>query len=478
MLSRPAATLPGLVTRFQEPPLLSRRAGSMTTYTAAYRLAEGRVDYMWPGKTWTRDFRSSRRVPTPTTTADSNTDHRDASSAAGASSDVAGRAVLAPPVSARPGEDTAVLDAVSLAQALVRFPSLNPPGDEAACADYVARLLHGLGFDVQRYEFAADRPSLVARVGPRGGPKPLAFTGHLDVVPTGAAPWRHPPFEAVIEDGKLYGRGACDMKSGVAAFVAAAARMLDAAKPLRRGLVLVVTAGEETGCEGAFDLARRGVLGETELLIVAEPTGNRPVVAHKGSLRLAVSASGRTAHSSMPEEGDNAISRLISWIARLEAHRFERRHPLLGGTTAVVTTVVGGRNINSVPDAARFTVDIRTLPDDDHGALVDTLRLLFGPEARLETVTDFRGFSTDPAHPALAPLFRILRNRAGCDPAPLGAPYFTDASALVGGFGDAPAVVIGPGDPAQCHKTDEHCPVAQIEAAVDIYTALMAGVCF
>jgi succinyl-diaminopimelate desuccinylase len=186
------------------------------------------------------------------------------------------------------------IDAVELARKLVAFPSANPPGEEKACADFVAQLLEEHGFAVARYEFAPGRPSLIARAGGTENLKPLCFTGHLDVVPVGNAPWRHPPFAAVIADGKLHGRGSADMKSGVAAFITAACALLARGAPLRRGLTLVITAGEETGCEGAFDLARRGVLGEAELLIVAEPTSNRPIAAHKGSFRVAVTARGRS----------------------------------------------------------------------------------------------------------------------------------------------------------------------------------------
>ena len=269
-------------------------------------------------------------------------------------------------------------DAVRLAQKLIQFPSLYPPGNEKACAEFVAHHLESMGFPVETYEFAPGRPSLVARLGGSFGGEPLAFTGHLDVLPVGAAQWHFPPFDAVLDEGALHGRGSCDMKSGIAAFITAAARLQAEGAVLRRGLIFVITAGEETGCEGAFDQAKRRILGEAELLIVAEPTSNQPVIAHQGSLRDVVTARGRTAHSAMPHEGENAISKVVGWITCIEAHRFEKIHPLLGRTTAVTTTIVGGQNVNSVPDTASFTVDFRTLPDDDHAALLNLLRDLFG----------------------------------------------------------------------------------------------------
>ncbi|MDB5591877.1 M20 family metallopeptidase [Enterovirga sp.] len=367
-------------------------------------------------------------------------------------------------------------DPVALAQRLVRIPSVNPPGDEAPCADAVAQVLAEFGCVVERYEFAPGRPSLVARLRGTTDQKPLCFTGHVDVVPAGTAPWRYGPFDGVIADGMLHGRGSCDMKSGIAAFLTAAADLAGRA-PLRRGLTFVITSGEETGCQGAFDLARRGVLGPAALLVVAEPTSNQPVLAHKGSLRVAVTARGRTAHSAMPEEGENAISKAVDWIGRVQKLRFEASHPLLGRATAAVTTVTGGHAANAVPDLARFTVDFRTLPEDDHPSRLRELRALLGDEAEIEILTDFGGFATPPDSPAIRPLLDLLTGRLGRPPALLGAAYFTDASALVPGFGDVPTVVIGPGASAQCHKTDEQCAVAEIQAAKEIYGELIRRVC-
>ena len=310
-----------------------------------------------------------------------------------------------------------MIDSVGLAQDLVRFPSLNPPGEEQACIDHLARLLAGGGFETETYAFAPGRPSLVAKRHGAGPEKPLCFTGHVDVVPLGAEAWSVAPFGGEIRDGKLFGRGASDMKAGVAAFVAAALNACEAGPRLRRGMTLVITAGEETGCEGAFHLGRLGVLGPAALLVVAEPSSNGLIIAHKGSLRLAVSAYGRTAHSSMPHLGDNAIDKAAAWIQRLSSHRFHGLdHPLLGPITAAVTTIAGGLNINSVPDSARFTIDLRTLPHRPHHDLLAEVRALLGSEAKIVTLTDFPGFATDADDEALVTLIEILTERTGAAP--------------------------------------------------------------
>jgi succinyl-diaminopimelate desuccinylase len=369
------------------------------------------------------------------------------------------------------------LNALDLSKQLIRFRSINPPGEEKECSEFIARLLTEHGFDVASYEFAKDRPTLVARIPGTAGGKPLCFTGHIDVVPLGSNEWQFPPFEGVVQDGRLYGRGISDMKAGVAAFIVAACNLIEVGHSFHRGITFVITAGEETGCEGAFHVGRERVLGPAELLIVAEPTSNAPIFAHKGSLRVVVTARGRTAHSSMPHEGENAISKVAEWIRRIEGHDFGDRHPLLDSATACVTTIRGGENINSVPDFAEFTADLRTLPGQKHDELIAKLSRLFGPEAEIRVVTSFPGFATELDNPSAAPLLSLLQERTGAPAKPAGAPYFTDASALVPAFDGVATVIIGPGEAAQCHKTDEYCLVDRIEEAQAIYRDLMLRMC-
>jgi succinyl-diaminopimelate desuccinylase len=360
---------------------------------------------------------------------------------------------------------------VELTQELVRMGTVNPTSPEAPATEHVARLLEEGGFAVSRHAFAPGRTSLVARHG-RGARAPLCFAGHIDTVPLGAAPWTRDPFGGEIAGGKLYGRGASDMKSGVAAFVCAA---LDVARADPEAeLVLVVVAGEETGCEGSGHLARTaGALGRAGALVVAEPTGNRPLVGHKGALWLEVRVRGVTAHGSMPERGVNAIYRAARAIARLEGFRFEvPPDPLLGSPTLNVGTIRGGLNVNSVPDEAVFTVDVRTtpaLPNDDARA---ALSAVLGPEAELGTLVDVGSLRADPANPWVREVFEVAAAHLDAAPEPESAPYFTDASMLTPAFGGVPTVILGPGELALAHQTDEWCLVSRVEAAAEIYREL------
>ena len=280
------------------------------------------------------------------------------------------------------------LSALELTQALVRFDTINPPGNERLCAEHLGSILNDAGFAVSYHEFAETRTSLVARIGGDADAKPLCFTGHIDTVPLGAAPWSVDPFAADIADGKLYGRGTSDMKSGVAAFVVAAIRL---ARELETGpgMVLIITAGEETGCEGAYHLAGLGnVLGDAGAIVVAEPSSNLPFIGHKGALWLKAVANGLTAHGSMPELGVNAIYKAARTISQLEDFDFNvARHPVLGKPTLNVGTVHGGMNINSVPDRAEVGIDIRTLPDQDHGDLCAHLSSYLGDDIAVEPLS-------------------------------------------------------------------------------------------
>jgi succinyl-diaminopimelate desuccinylase len=366
---------------------------------------------------------------------------------------------------------------LSVAQDLIRIPSVNPPGDEADCINHLAGLLERTGLSVERYEFAPNRPSLIARLSGTSNDPPLCFTGHVDVVPLGLQPWSQRPFGGDIVDGRLYGRGSSDMKAGIAAFVEAA--RVSSSNRLRRGITLVITSGEETGCQGAFDLARRGVLGSASLLIVAEPSLNELILAHKGSLRLAVTAKGKTAHSSMPHLGDNAIYKAAKWISRLEQLEIAKsKHPLLDSTTLCTTTIHGGLNINSVPDAVTFTIDLRSIPGHTHAELLEAVRNALTSEAEIETVMDVPGFSTSQEDPAVQPVIAAYQKTFGRSPVPRGAPYFTDASALTPAFKNVPTVVLGPGDMQQAHQTDEYCLVKSIDETLEIYGQLIRDVCY
>lgn len=368
-------------------------------------------------------------------------------------------------------------DAVQLTKELVRMNTINPPGREEPCARHLGAQLEGAGFQTKYYSFGEGRVSLIATIGSSGSKFPLCFTGHIDTVPLGAAPWRMDPFAGDTDAGMLYGRGTSDMKCGVAAFTIAALGM---AKHLAStcGVSLVITAGEETGCEGAFHLYRDGVLGNAGAVVVAEPTSNYPFVGHKGALWLKARTRGVTAHGSMPEKGVNAIYKAAHAVSRLEQFRFSNpSHALMGQATLNVGTFHGGLNINSVPDQAEIGVDIRSVPTVDHKELISLLAAQLGSEVELETLLDLKAVYTEPRNPWIQSVFEVMTPILGEAPAPRVATYFTDAAALNRAYSDPPTVILGPGEPQMAHQTDEYCVLERVENSVAGYEEIIRRWC-
>jgi len=373
---------------------------------------------------------------------------------------------------------TTRLDPRALTRELLAFNTINPPGMERACAHHLGARLERAGFRVAYHEFAAGRTSLVAQIGGGATKPPICFTGHIDTVPLGAAPWSRDAFAGETDGDRLYGRGATDMKSGIAAFVAAA---LELAPSLERtaGLVLVITAGEEVGCEGARFLADHQLLDRAGAIVVAEPTANYPYVGHKGLAWFEIETRGVTAHGSMPEVGDNAIVKMAHVIRDLEAFRFPvEAHAAMGRPTLNVGTIRGGLNTNSVPDEARITVDTRTVPGIDHAHLCRSLEELLAPRgARVRKIVDTPALYTEPAHEWVQEVFDACTPFLGARPTPRTITFSTDGSDLKRGFGGPPAVVLGPGEPQLAHQTDEWCSMGRIDQSVDLFRTLMRRWC-
>ncbi|MDJ0811043.1 MAG: M20 family metallopeptidase [Desulfobacterales bacterium] len=363
------------------------------------------------------------------------------------------------------------MDLIELTRTLIRFETVNPPGEEEDCARFLGRMLEAGGFHVSYHALAPGRISVVAHSPVPGGDQgATVFSGHLDTVPFGSAAWRHAPTAAHMADGKIFGRGASDMKSGVAAMVLAAL-----AEGARAPVTLILSAGEETGCEGARSLAAQGRLqGPVRALVIGEPTANQPLIGHKGALWLEMEARGRAAHGSQPELGDNAICKAIEAVQRLLAFRLEAySHPLLGSPTINVGTIQGGNNINSVPDRAVVGLDIRTVPGIGHETLRAALQDHCGDGVRLRILADMEGFASDVEDPWIQNIFRLVRPFVDQTPEPRGAAYFTDAAALTAAYGNPPTVILGPGEPSQAHQTDEYVYTRRVRDALAIYRSML-----
>lgn len=370
-------------------------------------------------------------------------------------------------------------DLLYLTRKLLSFNTINPPGREHDCAKYVGRLLEYAGFKVNYYQFAPGRTSLVARIKGKNNTPPLCLAGHLDTVPLGAVPWRKDPLNGEIDGDKIYGRGSSDMKGGISAIITAALGLSNKIKDGSAGLTLVIVAGEETGCQGSSHLAGLGdVLGKAGAVVVGEPTSNYPFIGNKATLWIEAVTTGVTAHGSTPELGINAIHKAAEVVTKLRNFDFNvPAHPLLGKATLNIGTISGGLNFNSVPDKTSIGIDIRTIPGLTNSEILKKLQSHLGREVQLKRVMDVAEMISDPQDDWIQEVFRIMERLLKKRPRPRALKGFTDASILTPAFGNPPTIILGPGEPAMAHRTDEFCYISKIEEAVDVYMEIIKTWC-
>jgi len=361
-------------------------------------------------------------------------------------------------------------DVITLTQKLLSFDTVNPPGNEEELAKYVGRLLESHSFLVSYYEYEKDRLHLLAEKGVDGDGAPLVLSGHFDTVPLGEKPWRMDPYAGEIEGDRIYGRGSSDMKGGLAAMTVAAIESTRISTPAG-GIRLIFSSGEEMGCHGINQLVSSGKdLGKARAVIVGEPTSNHPAIAHKGAIYIKATTQGKTAHSSMPELGDNAIYKAAKAIMKVEDFDLQSdADPLLGLPTINVGKMQGGMNINSVPDHAEFSIDIRTTPRSSHPKLLDGLKRELGEEIDLETLVDLHPVSNSESDPFVQRVYEICGVGEAGSPELKSLPYLTDGSVLQAYYGGVPTLILGPGEPDMAHQTDEYCSLRKLEESVDIY---------
>jgi succinyl-diaminopimelate desuccinylase len=366
------------------------------------------------------------------------------------------------------------LDLISLTRKLLSFDTVNPPGNEKPVALIAGKLLEENGFYVRYIPFETDRLQVIAEKGCNDTNSPVVFTGHFDTVPLGAKAWSVDPFAGEVKGDRLFGRGASDMKGGLAAMIIAAISAFKEGNPVG-GIRLIFTAGEEQGCHGAESLLVNNVdLGQARGIIVGEPTSNVPAIGHKGGLYLNLTATGITAHSSMPHLGENAIYKIARAILKAEKFDFGvEADPLLGMPTINVGKVSGGMNINSVPDRAGFTIDARTTTKVDHQILLKQLQQKLGNEISINVLVNLKAVSNNENDPFVRHVYQACGMGQKNEGLAKALPYLTDGSVLQPLLGGAPTVILGPGEPEMAHQTDEFCYVSKLKEAVKIYKRII-----
>ena len=369
-------------------------------------------------------------------------------------------------------------DPLPLARALIGCPSVTPAdgGAQAVLAEALGRL----GFTVTHLPFGdptAPTPNLFARIG-TGSPH-VCFAGHTDVVPAGDAGWRMPPFAAAVRDGVLYGRGACDMKGAIAAFVAAAARHLDAGPP--RGSISLLITGDEEGpaTDGTVRvlewLAARGQIPDH--CVVGEPTcaaalGDTVKLGRRGTLNARIVVTGVQGHVAYPQRADNPVHRLLSLLAELTAMRLDDGTPGFEPSSLQVTSIdVGNPASNVIPARAEARLNIRFNDRHDGDSLTRMLRgacARHSPGAVLDVRVGGEAFHNEPG-PLADALAAAIRRHTGRAPAFGTGGGTSDARHIVRHCPVADFGLVG----ASMHQVDENVPVRDLELLSMIYADLL-----
>lgn len=372
-----------------------------------------------------------------------------------------------------------------LLQDLVRLPSVNPMGravtgdlyHEHRVTDYLERFFTDLGVPFTRTPVAAGRENIVARYEAPDARTTILFEVHQDTVPVDGM--TIDPFAGETRGGKLFGRGACDVKGGMTAMLTPFARLVREKPAGSANVLMACTVDEEHTFLGVQELMKGGL--QADVAVVAEPTRLQIVDAHKGVVRWKVRTEGRACHSSRPDQGVNAVYRMGHVLGVIEAYadRLQRSasHPRLGPPTLSVGRIEGGVSVNTVPDGCVIEIDRRLLPGEDPQAAWRDFRdhlVITSPVPVVCEPVWMACPALDPGRsgPLCERLGRAIDAVEGRHEV-LAVPFGTDASTIA--EAGIPAVVFGPGDIAQAHTKDEWVELDQIDRAAEILYRFAAG---
>ncbi len=382
-------------------------------------------------------------------------------------------------------------DVVQLLCDLVSIPSVNPMGREVSGDEYLEyamtekleSVFQKMGLPCYLQEVEPRRTNILARLAGDPAAGVTVFEAHQDTVPVEGMTIE--PWKPEVRDNRVYGRGACDIKGGMASMLTAFSRLAEERPAGMPTIVMACSVNEEYGYGGATAMARSWAAGDSPAMpslpnavIVAEPTLLDVVVAHKGVVRWRCHSEGKAAHSSMPHLGDNAFYRMAKVLAAIERYAKEEtlklgEHALVGRPTLSVGLINGGISVNTVPDHCTIEIDRRVLPGEDAMAAYRQVIDFIAAETDHDTLV-----THDPPYIAsngldigrnadfAARLGEVARDHGGGGQT-VGVPYGTDAPAFdeIG----APTVVFGPGSIDQAHTCDEWVAVDQLQKAVEIY---------
>jgi succinyl-diaminopimelate desuccinylase len=369
---------------------------------------------------------------------------------------------------------------IELLQALIRIPSPNPPGDTRAIGGFIADWLRGIGCEVHTRapETKPEALSVIARVGT--GDPVVMLHAHIDTVPIAeseAQKWHVDPYAAVVENGRVYGKGSVDDKAPLAAMMQTMACAAQNRDRMQGTLVLVAAAEEEMGGRlGTHWLAENGHLPQCDFIIVGEQTHNRVATAHKGVVRATVRATGRSVHATNPDRGVNAITAMAQAVLALQNYHHDlaaRVHPIVGVPTCNVGVIQGGSTANAVPDSCVVYLDRRMIPGEDPQQVqLELTEVIAGVDAGAAelSVGDFlvsNWFSSTVETPLAQAFLDAVHAELHAEPGPVGYLPGSDAKHLVNAT-RGEMVIFGPGSYEVAHAYDEYVEVAELEGTARI----------
>ncbi|MET3697515.1 succinyl-diaminopimelate desuccinylase [Bacillus oleivorans] len=380
-------------------------------------------------------------------------------------------------------------EVISLTQKLVRIPSVYRPGvedgNEEKVALFVADYLRSLGIDVHIDEVVPGRPNVIGVVDSGKPGKTLLFEGHTDVVTEGdRKAWTYDPFGAEIVGGFMYGRGTNDTKGNLACMITAVHSILQDREEWSGKIILCIPCDEEGMMIGIKHFIKQGWAKDVDGAIICEPEENQVCITQKGAMRIMVRAYGKMAHGAMPLSGINPnirMAKIICALDELEQREKERlgKHPMLGWPSITPTIlqapVQGDAQINVIPEQCMTTLDIRTVPGQDHDTLKEQIQTIFDnlasqdPDfrAEFEVIEERPWTETDQDDPVVKAITQAVKDVTGKDPVYNGVPGATDGTFLhVAGV---PIVTTGAGDREVPHQIDEYVDIEELADTTEIY---------
>ena len=371
---------------------------------------------------------------------------------------------------------------VQIADELIAIESENPPGNEAAVARYIFDFFAGLGYRPEKQFCGDDRYNVIVRIDGDGNlNRTVMYSGHMDVVPAGAVcKWVTHPYNPVIRDGRLYGRGSSDMKGSIACAMYAAELLTKNKIRLDGCLLYVFDVDEEHSNSGLEKFLSNPV--RADFVIVGEPTGLKIAVGHRGVMAFTVTVRGKSVHAAQADKGLNSIycsAVLIERIQALNAELSHNEYPYLGKSSVNVTMIQGGTKVNTVPDRCVLRIDRRLVKGENRENCAAQMEMLLkklsedtGCRCDLEITTYCPCGLIDGNLPEVNIIKGAITEALGTPPVITGFEASCEAGMFIERLG-IPAVAFGPGNISEAHNTNEYITLEQLEKGAKAYCAVI-----